>query len=233
MPTLLNPYRHGATFNPLTIPWHSAFWASGTDFTALGLADAAAVGTFPDEIATKDATQATEAAKPTYRAAFAALNSKPAVDFDGVDDFLVSSAFTSVPQPYTQVIVASVTTLQLSAFAAVDSTTGLRGVAIGTGNLWSIGYGTAVNGSAATTGGHCLFGYAEGANSTLKADGSTVVSGSNAGTTGVAIHRLGGRSSGTTPLAGAIAFYGLLARALTGQEETDLLAWARSFYGTP
>lgn len=95
--------RRGATFDPLTsIAWSHAYWAEGTEFTALGLADAGVVSTWPDEVGSSDLSEATN--KPIYVASDATLNSKPLVRFDGVNDKLKGS-FTSIPGPHTIVMI--------------------------------------------------------------------------------------------------------------------------------
>lgn len=102
-----------AAFNPATsITWHSLFWAEGTEFAALGLADTNVVGTWPNETANADATQATASKKPAYVASCSALNNQPAVFWTQANAQGLSTATFSpaVTAPYTLVAIAERTT---------------------------------------------------------------------------------------------------------------------------
>ena len=67
-----------------------------------GLANAAAIGTWADRSRSgNDATQATEANKPTYRTNI--LNGNPVVRFDGTNDSLTSNAQVNQPSAFMAV----------------------------------------------------------------------------------------------------------------------------------
>tara|TARA_R110002126_G_scaffold36734_3_gene111469 strand:- start:14479 stop:15252 length:774 start_codon:yes stop_codon:yes gene_type:complete len=92
----------GGAFNPETdIAWHSLFWAEGTDFKALGLADGASVATWPNETGESDATQATEAYKPFYNDADSVLNNLPSVEVkepgSSTPSWMKTAAFSTAP----------------------------------------------------------------------------------------------------------------------------------------
>ena len=94
-------------FDPLkAIPWHSVFWAGDPAWSNPG--DGNAVTTWRDGSGNGRDLGGSGTARPLFRASVAALNNRPAVQGDGVDD-LLSVTFTSVPQPYSLVIVASMT----------------------------------------------------------------------------------------------------------------------------
>ena len=91
-------------FTPTTdIAWYSSFWAEDP-LWAEKPADGVAVTTWRNAgtLGTA-ATQSTEASQPTFRSAVAALNNRPAVDFDGTDDRLEITAGVSLAQPFSVV----------------------------------------------------------------------------------------------------------------------------------
>lgn len=98
-----------AAFTPRDIPDLKLWLAADR----LNLAEGDAVGTWAD-LSGKgyDATQATAARKPVYKAAI--VNSRPVVRFDGFDDYLANSAF------------ALGTTISVLAVAAHGGTPGTR-----------------------------------------------------------------------------------------------------------
>lgn len=68
--------------NPVTdIAWAHAYWAEGSEFTALAYADGASVTSWPDEIGTANLAQVGTSAVPTYAASPSNMNGKPAVRF--------------------------------------------------------------------------------------------------------------------------------------------------------
>ena len=102
---------------PDTIPNLAAWWKADS----LGLADGATVSSWADSgPGGWTATQGTASARPTFRTAV--LNGKPVVRFDGVDDFLISSASTS----HTETTI----------FAVIKptSTTGDRSIRVASGS---------------------------------------------------------------------------------------------------
>ena len=109
-------------FNPETdITWHSLFWAEGTGMTAQGYSNGDPVGTWPNETAESDATEATN--QPTYEASNTNLNSQPAVDFGAAGDFtkLVATSFTVDPSsPWSLVVIGDLTASASGGLAGGD-----------------------------------------------------------------------------------------------------------------
>lgn len=98
-PTLL-AVASSASFNPvLDITWVGAWWAGGPEFRALGLADGAAVTTFPDEVGTADMTRS--AAGPTFVASSSSLGNRPAVATDGLTVLRTAASAVTVTRPYS------------------------------------------------------------------------------------------------------------------------------------
>lgn len=82
--------RGGVAWSPRNLPG-LALWLAADKLT--GLADGAAVATWPDASGNgRDAAQATAAKRPTYRTNV--LNGKPVLRFDGVDDGLATPSIT-------------------------------------------------------------------------------------------------------------------------------------------
>lgn len=225
-----------SVFHPVNdIAWHAAFWASGNEFAALGLSDGGAVTTFPDEKGTRDATQATASKKPTYRASVASLNNRPVVEFDGVDDALQTASWTGL---------ASSTFVLVQRFlSAAGGTTNIHIDGIASGNRQIAGYnsvgnwaqysgGTIRTDGASDTNPHFMVGVFA-ATDTLDKDGSNVISADSGSHTLTGI-TMGARYDGAAAFGNVqLAFVGLKDGTLTAQEKANLLAWSRSFYGTP
>jgi len=91
-------------FNPLSIAWDHLFWAEDPAWTppANGVGVASWRNSGVQAVA---ATQGTGANQPIYRANYAALANRPAIEFDGTDDFLDCAAGTARAQPNHVVLV--------------------------------------------------------------------------------------------------------------------------------
>lgn len=92
-----------AVSGPPSIAWHAAFWADDPSWTNPG--DGNTVGSWRDYSGNgRTASQGTGSQQPLYRATTAALNGRPSVEFDGVDDRLLAS-WSSVGQPVSLVLI--------------------------------------------------------------------------------------------------------------------------------
>lgn len=219
----------GESFDPLSIGWHSAFYAD--DITGLG--DNDPVATWSDSSGNgRDATQATSSKRPVYKPALATMNGQPAVQFDGVDDALMQSAFTAVASGEVVVVVRLGST---SDRGIVNGISGSNRWAIQTSSSqWSIHQGTPSGLAGGTVDTSPRFLRAEyQATDKLHVDGTEVVSAAFGAEslTGLTLGAYVGGTSGN--MGGAFAFVGMIDRALTAQERSDLLVWSQSKYGTP
>lgn len=222
-----------AGFDPLTIGWHSAYWAEDPAWANPG--DGNQVTSWADASGhSRTVTQGTGINRPLYRASVAALNGKPAVDFDGVNDYLASpSAFTATTGDLTKVIVLQMRSTAANqhffSWGGTGSRTDFFIYADGSWGLYSLG--TAVfNGGTPNTSAHLLIGtFATAAK--LEIDGATIATGS--GTSSLSTHTLGAYAGGSNNANCHIAFAGLYNGVLTAGEKADLLAWSQSHYGTP
>ena len=212
--------------DPFTmVAWHAAHWASDPGWTPP--ADGGLVNTWPD--GSGNSRTMSTAGGPVFRVAAATLNNKPGVDFDGVDDRTFSASF-SVPQPYAMVAVLRAATTAGDRYAL--SAGGTTGLFISAG-IWKLYAGTAIAGGAADTSHHLVVATVAGASSTVTVDGVQVLTG-NVGATAATIWKIAVYGGSNVSFGQYVyGFVGFKAGALTGGESSALLAWSRSFYGTP
>ena len=93
--------------NPLTaFGWYAAAWAEDPLWTPPD--DGGAVSSWRNGGTLGTAfEQSTGAAQPTFRSAVAALNNRPAVDFDGTDDYLGVLSGVSVAVAHSLVVIGT------------------------------------------------------------------------------------------------------------------------------
>jgi hypothetical protein len=224
-------------FDPLSIPWHSAFWAEDPGWTNPG--DGNPVTTWDDATGNgRSATQATATKRPLFRAAASVLNNQPSLEFD-LTDWLAQSAFTSVATG-TVVIVGAAASAAGGVFPFCDGIT--------SGNRWLISKRIAPSSPVgfnlySGTGfvgpgtpdqiGHLIVCEFQATDS-FALDGATPSTG-NAGTHAVTGFTLGSSFLGASAsLNGHLGFFGFLETGtLTAGQKSNLLAWAQSHYGTP
>lgn len=227
-------------FSPLSIPWHTAFWAEGPSFEALELSDSDPVPIWPDEASGfGDAEQATPASRPIYVASHSSFNNKPVVQGDGSDDVLVTGTGTALSQPNTVVVIGRVASVAIpGTMVGGERSTGgvshlVTGDANGATGRYRIYAGTNVRtaNNVQDSQAH-LFIARFDSTDTLEMDGNQVISG-NAGGFNVEQLSLFAFPNGNEPLEGEVAFAALLDGVLTVQQKNALLAWSQSYYGTP
>ena len=219
------------TFNPLTsIAWLHAFWAEDPAWTHP--ANGAFVSSWRDAgTAAADAVQGTAGSQPIYNAALAALNNRPAVQFNA-SHFLQCTTAGTFAQPNHVYAVA--TTGSGSNCTLIDSMgTGRQQVRTRTSNILGMFAGvqyTFSNSIAGVIHMACLF---NGAASEMRCNGFINIVGLNAGTDALDDLRIGNDITGTVALTGNIAFLAVKDTALTNEELAALSAWAQSRYGVP
>jgi hypothetical protein len=143
-------------------------------------ADGAAVATWVDlSTAGSNATQVTGTNQPFYRAAY--TNGQPAVDFDGVDNYMATASYT-VSQPWT-----------IYAVATFESTTAIQVLAghgapvqfgrIGVNAQLSLNAGSVLGAIAINTSPHVISSVFNGASSVIALDGGTPTTGAGGANT--------------------------------------------------
>lgn len=178
-----------------------------------------------------DPVQFTAANQPAYRAtAAAALNSKPTIQGDGVNDYLgMNSGPYRLAQPYTVVVIESGSA---SGKAPVDvrlSSTGWSFYRNGS-DYWSYAGSVLATSGGADNGGHLMRFLANGASSKI-AENETVLVTGNAGTGGADQLSICGSELNFNTSA-YIAFVGLFSGDVTADPEwASFKAWAASHYG--
>lgn len=223
-----------ATIDPLSIDWHAAFWAEDPNWAAPG--DGNAVSQWDDASGNgRHAVQSTAAAQPIFRSSVSSMRTRPAVDFDGTDDWLATAAFASAITGVSEIfVVARLDTVKDCAIVHGISGTARRAVqTISAGANWAVFQGsTTVSGGATDTDAHAFRAVFDTTDE-LHLDGALVASG-DAGSENLTGLRIGANAGGSGFfLDGQVAFVGLKEGTLTAQERSDLLAWARDHYGTP
>ena len=217
-------------FDPQTaFTWHSLFWAEGSDFTALGLADTAAVTTWPNEAAESDATR--QLTTVTYDAAHASFNNQPVVDVNS--GYLAFTPGVDPTQPFSIVAVCRWASLTGSHFLITDADASRR-IYAGTSNYFiSNGTSDLPSSSATDTNAHLLNGlFSATANERLDIDGINVVNAAGGSSGFQGAIRIGADGNGNNRLVGQIALLGLYLGDITGADQwPDFKRWVTSHYG--
>lgn len=230
-------------YNPLTaVAWAHAYYTEGPEFSALGLANGANVLTWPDEIAADDLTTTDATTCPTYTSAHAGIANKPGVGFSSdLNDFLRVD-FADIGQPFEIVFVCDVraipgTRVLVASGTATGSSPGnLAEVEVVQASMkWGVAQGGGtLTGGVASIGPHLFNWYGHGGQADLVVDGAAALTNAGVGANGGVTLSLNNRwllsNGGAQPMFGFVA---IKAAQLTVQERSDLLAWARSHYGTP
>lgn len=229
------------TFNPASynvvtaLPWSVLLWANGPNMS--GTADGAALATWADETANAlSAVQATGANQPILHRNVSGWNNRWVVTFDGTNDTMLCPSFPSaVAQPDTLVVIG-----KLAVLPAASTTVTFCGANTGstaqyiqaTPTAWQYAAGNIATKGTSDTGKHLFMCLLNGTSSQLTVD-STTFSTSNGGTQTLARARVGANTAPANFLNGDIALYGVLSRALTTKEQSDLRAWSQYYYVTP
>lgn len=219
----------GALFDPVTsINWHSLFYASGPEMGPL-YADGAAISAWPDEVSARSAVQATGTRQPAWRASVAALNNKPAIQGDGVDDRLVVTFTPAIGQPYTVVAIGSFSSTTKTMIDGVSASGRFNRSAAGLFAM--VGGGSITTAATPGTTPHLFRGFWNGASSTAVMD-ETNPYGGNAGANQNDGFTIGCRADGANVNGGHVALVGLYEGDLTAHGQwAAFKTWITSFYG--
>jgi hypothetical protein len=235
------PAAAASSFAPLTdISWYAAYWASDPDWTAP--ADGGALDSgWRDGSGNARTITATGGNRPLYRATTTALNNKPSVEFDGVNDYLkLGSLSQAVPLSLVAIFQYVSNTASGGFGRVMDCKTSTyltiynNGATGAWGNL-SLYAGSAAisSGVTASTTGQLMYGVVTSGTDTVGAAASsaTGAAGNNA---------LDCITLGANPALGASANYANVSIAFAAVYAGDITAhanwsafrtWANSFYG--
>lgn len=225
-------------FDPLTdIAWGN-FWRADSGVTLSG-SPATDGGVVDSWNAVVNALAMTSSAgnRPIFRAADAAFNGKPCVEFDGSNDVVTTSGGpASNAQPNTIFFVYKMLSVAGAVIKAIgDSNSGSRhSLYVDATGFYRLYAGTLGSSSsiAADTNLHMGLGEVNGASSVIQIDGTTATG--SWGTNNLSGFRLGASPPGaTTPANVKIAAAGWFDGLLTTDQKNSLRAWCQSYYGTP
>ena len=226
-------------FNPLSIAWDHAWWAEDPAWTPP--ADGGAVSSWRDAgVQAKNAT-ATGANQPTYRASYAGLSNRRAIEFDGVDDFLDTAATTARTQPNHVVVIGYMSPTAVDAATPIDSSVTstrhlMRPRYTATQVQMYAGISREFVAPPLPFGSPFIqIGLFSGATSECRLNSIVYNAAAvgDVGTHSIQNPRIGAGfgAGGTGHWKGALAFVGIKDTALTATEISNLEAWARAIYG--
>jgi len=200
----------------------------------------AATGQPVTVLSTFSANQSVGAAQPTYRGSVAALNNRPAVDFDGTDDRLEITAGVSLAQPFSVVWIGVVDSFSThGGVLGFNSASASRRIFVASsgGNKFGL---NATNNSFSTAtyltnNAYMVRTYVSGASSALSVNGTADALSTDPGSLAIDQLILGvGRlapSTYTNFLDGQTAFLGIFPGDITASPRwPDFKAWCRIHY---
>ena len=216
---------------PFNIAWAHAVWAGDPLWTPP--TDGNPVDSMRNQSGGGDPAS-TGGNRPTYRAATAAYNNKPTVQFAGASSQRLDIDVADIAQPYSLVVVGN-TAGGASGERIVGTGATSGGIGDSTTNFNASSAGTNITGGATDANPHLFRLYANTSpNAAFEIDGTVVVTG-NAGS--AAYQRLTlGASSNSTPaynnyVTGHVAFVGVFSGDVTAAGGwADFKAWVASEY---
>ena len=159
-----------------------------------------------------DATQATAGNQPTIYSGGALVkeNGKPALEFDGSNDFVATSDFTAEAQPFYFSLVTAPDSTGLSRFIDTNGTVTNNRINITlNGSQYEMNAGNSITGGTTTTTQQLLTADFDTTSSFLYKDGAQIISG-DAGTRNIDGLKIGANKNGIQVLNGTmqeIVFY--------------------------
>jgi hypothetical protein len=220
-------------FNPETdITWQSLFWAEGTAFKALGLADGDNVPTWPNETGESDADHSGN--QPTYDSANASFNGRPVISFAGSQSFITSDFTTPLDYSSTVSFVMVGKRSGTGNQAFFDGNNSGRNLLWGYVGKWGFYAGSIRNAIDYDSDSHLFVANFDGGtgNDFLELDGVSLLD-INAGSQTVDGVAIGSTFSPNTFLQGQIPFFGVFEGDITaaGSVYADLKTWVTDHYG--
>jgi large exoprotein involved in heme utilization and adhesion len=229
----------GEAFNESTVAdlehWYDAATLStlyqDSGKTTPVTSDGDPVGAWVDRIVAADEiAQAVTAAKPTYRASVAALNSKPALQLDG-GDWLIGAWSASLAQPNTIFMVVNLDAVGTGVQYMCEGDDAAARESLRLDTNWEMYAGSSVvTGGAASANSTILTVVFNGASSLLYANGTQTASG-NPGAHAIDGATIGARYDGVNPMAGHVGEYMIYSRALSAAEKNLVQNYLAAKYG--
>jgi len=225
----------GGPFSPLDLPWSEVLWAEDPAWTNPGDGNPVSSWRNAGSIGSAGDATGSGATRPIYRAAYANLNNKPAVEFDGTGLRLITGTL-DIAQPCTHVLIGW--TDNFGTYQA-----GLEGGIVAgerqvsrirhTSTLVMAGVNVCAFGARVEVGEVYGTFYFNGASSAAEVnnDAFNAAAIGDVGSDSLDHFLIGTDATFDVPTDGAWVLVGVLPRALTPQERTDLRDWANTHYG--
>lgn len=216
------------------IPWAHLWFAGGPEFQAFGYADNTSATNWPDEIGTADATSGSG----VYRAADSAINFQPSVipAGGGANGKMTPGAPMSVAVPYSIIVLCQLSAVGAGSYILDGGNAGSTGNRVllkaspFSSSAWGIEAGTERTGGTASTGIKAMRILITSGNDLLTVNGSTVISGVDAGSNTFQGITIGGPSG--APMNGRVSLVGVYSGDITGHANwAAFQAWVLSAYG--
>lgn len=194
-------------------PWDAAYptavhgvWASDPLWTPP--ADGAAVSSMRNESGGGSLAQATGSLQPIYRAAVAAYDNRPAVEFVAAGDWLGISSFPStVAQPFLFVVVGNTSGATGSGERLISwNAGGGSGVGDNASNAWTVSSGTSRTAGTSDASPHVVTVLVNGASSQMWIDGVSIIGPISFGSNTWTQFYLGRAGDNSSRLSGHVAF---------------------------
>ena len=153
-----------------------------------------------------DATQTATGNQPQIVSSGAVIveNGKPAVEFDGSNDFVATSDFTAEAQPFYFSLVTAPNSTGLSRFIDTNGTvTNDRIIITLDGSVYAMSAGNVITGGTTTTTQQLLTADFDTTSSFLYKDGAQIISG-DVGTRNINAVRIGANRNGIQAINGTI-----------------------------
>ena len=220
------------------IAWDYLYWASGSEFQALGLSDGGEVTSWPDEVGSADLS----GGGVQYRASVAALNSKPAVQGDGTVNTLEASSLT-LTYPFTVIAVMTKPTGNFKNWMAMEDAGSAHIQCLYSTNTGVGWYGGDFPGGGTDNAASGNFDsevlvefdfYGDGTTPNVinVNNADTGSSTDNAGGSPDQLHLFANEVAGNDFDQGHIAFFGIKANGvLSASDKGSIRTWASDFYG--
>tara|TARA_R110002012_G_scaffold81834_2_gene207045 strand:+ start:236 stop:1066 length:831 start_codon:yes stop_codon:yes gene_type:complete len=165
------------------------------------------VVTWYDQASSNNATQSTTANQPKIYDGTTGVvteNGKPAVEFDGSNDFVATSDFTAEAQPFYFSLVTAPDSTSLSRFIDTNGTVTNDRINITlNGSQYEMNAGNSITGGTTTTTQQLLTADFDTTSSFLYKDGAQIISG-DVGTRNIDAVRIGANKNGIQVINGTI-----------------------------
>lgn len=216
------------SFNPLTsITWHRVSWAGDPDWSNPG--DGNPVSSWRDASGNDSHWTATGSTRPLYRASVAGLGNRPALDADGINDYMVGA-----PTPSATFSIVLIGNSSASTGVTLIDSDNPNRAALAADTNWKMNAATTGDTTVAADTNYHLFVcvFADDTYAKFSLDGATPVTGINAGATSPTTATLFANFGPGAYNGGYMAFVGYYNGDFTQDAKyTNFKSWVGTHYG--